>query len=591
MVRKTKSSTKIIGQPATAVSVTTTPSESPSKTPPQSIEARLIEFLTEGHFLTSAKIQTLQGEAKKTKMPLEDVILSKGLTKEKDLGGMIADLHGWNFVDLKKEAIEEAILKRIPEALAREKRVIAFGQTAEGLKIALGHPEDTALLEDLKKTVGGPVVPFYATPKDIAEALYRYQREVAEEFATLIEAHSKETAFGELKDNAVVRIVDLLLNHGFRTKTSDIHIEPQSEFSVVRFRIDGILHEIVTIPKAVHELAITRIKILSKMRTDEHQAPQDGKIEFVFEGTPVDIRVSVVPTNRGENAVMRLLSESARDLNLEDLGLCDFDLKKMAAAIKKPWGMILVTGPTGSGKTTTLYAVLKILNTREVNIATIEDPVEYTIDGITQIQVNAKANLNFSAGLRSIVRQDPNIIMVGEIRDVETAQIAVNSAMTGHLVLSTLHTNDAPTALPRLLEMDIEPFLIASTANIIIAQRLVRRICPHCIMTYEVHRDELSNRFPALIINRLFGEKKDLLLYRGKGCFFCQTRGFSGRIGVYEVLEVTDGIRALIMKNADADTVQKKAIEEGMTTMFDDAIDKVLNGVTTIEEMLRVVKS
>ncbi|MFH1012589.1 MAG: GspE/PulE family protein, partial [Candidatus Peregrinibacteria bacterium] len=485
---------------------------------------------------------------------------------------------------------DETVLKLIPENIAKKQHAMAFQKTPEGIHVAMSNPEDLTLLHMLQKSVGAVLIPHYATPRDIAENMYRYQREIEQEFSKLIKEQAKEVAFGQAKDSAVVKLVDLLLTHGYKKKASDIHIDPKTDNTIIRFRMDGVMHDIVSVPKNIHDMVITRIKVMSRLRTDEHQAPQDGKISFDLGGERADIRVSIVPTTKGENVVMRLLSEKSRELNLDDLGFSETDYKKVNDSIKKPWGMILVTGPTGSGKTTTLYAVLKILNTTEVNIATIEDPVEYNIDGITQIQTNSKAQLTFATGLRSIVRQDPDIIMVGEIRDTETASIAVNSAMTGHLVLSTLHTNDAATTLPRLRDMEIEPFLITSTINIIIAQRLVRRICQRCIESYETDLGELQNKFPLSVLEKLSRHHESVLIYKGKGCNLCRNTGFAGRVGIYEVLEVTDTIRELIMKNANAETIKKKAIEEGMTTMFDDAMEKVLNGLTTIEELLRVVK-
>lgn len=408
-------------------------------------------------------------------------------------------------------------------------------------------------------------------------------------FQKLIETQADEAAFGHAKDSAIVQLVDLLLNHGYESKASDIHIEPERDYVRVRFRIDGVLHDIAAIPKHIHDLVITRIKIMAKLRTDEHQIPQDGKLQCQFKDELVDIRVSIIPTIRGENAVMRLLAEQGRRFRLEFLGLSDRDLKILMKYVRKPWGMLLSTGPTGSGKTTTLYTILEILNQREVNVITIEDPVEYNIPGITQIQVNPKARLTFAAGLRSIVRQDPNIIMVGEIRDEETAEIAVNSAMTGHLVLSTMHTNDAATTLPRFLEMGVKPFLVASTINVAIGQRLVRTICKNCREDYEADRTQLSDKIPEFVLKKLAGDLPKIKFSKGKGCGKCQYTGYLGRIGVFEVLEMTDDIRALIMKNADASMIHEQAVKDGMTTMFDDALAKVKSGITTIEEMLRVI--
>ena len=389
----------------------------------------------------------------------------------------------------------------------------------------------------------------------------------------------------------IIKIVDTLLQQAYQDRASDLHLEPLEEKTTVRFRIDGILYDIIDLPKDIHDLLITRLKIMAKMRTDEHQAAQDGRFEIMLDSEKVDIRVSIIPISDGEKAVLRLLSRAGRELSLEELGLKGQDFKKLKENIRRPYGMILATGPTGSGKTTTLYAILKILNTREVNIATIEDPVEYSIIGINQIQVNPKTNLTFAEGLKSIIRQDPNIIMVGEIRDEETAGIATNAAMTGHLVLSTLHTNNAATTLPRLLDMKVEPYLISSTVNIAIAQRLVRKICMSCIESYQPAEEELENLREKINLNKILNKNhKKLVLYRGKGCPMCHQTGYRGRIGIFEVLEMKENIKDLVMKNANAGEIEKQAITNGMTTIFEDGIQKALTGITTIEEVLRVTE-
>ncbi len=412
--------------------------------------------------------------------------------------------------------------------------------------------------------------------------------EIWSEFQKLIEQHAAEPAFGQTEQSAVVQIVDLLLSQGYERGASDIHIEPERNYIAVRFRVDGVMHDVITIPKNIYDLIVTRIKIMAKLRTDEHQAPQDGKIQYKYEDDIVDIRVAIMPTIKGETVVMRLLSEKAKHYTLEGLGFSKSDYDKIMKYVSKPWGMILATGPTGSGKTTTLYAVLQILNSRERNIVTLEDPVEYYIEGLTQIQVNPRVNLTFAAGLRSIVRQDPNVIMVGEIRDEETADIAVNSAMTGHLVLSSLHTNDAATTLPRFMEMKVKPFLTASTVNVAIAQRLVRKICPECVTEFETTCDDIKLELEGAVSKKIIPEGK-IKLFRGKGCPNCKNTGYHGRIGIFEVLEMTDEIRALIMRRAAADTIRAKAIEQGMTTMFDDAFKKAAAGLTTVEEIARVI--
>lgn len=550
---------------------------------------QLAEFLVNGNFLNQEQLDEFQKLAQAEKKNLEDIILEKEILNETQLGEIMADIHGWKFVNLNGLEIDKIVLKLIPENVAKGQNMIGFERTEEGLKVAMVNPDDTAAIHLLQKILGVAIIPFFSPLSMIQKAFHLYQKEMKGEFEELLQT-SQAVTTNDTSDSGIIKIVNLLLQDGYQKKASDIHIEPHQRNTVVRFRIDGVMHDVVSIPKASHELIITRIKILSQLRTDEHQVPQDGKFHYDFEGEEVDVRVSILPTTKGENVVMRLLSEKSRRFSLEDLGLGDRDFEILRSNIKKPWGMILVTGPTGSGKTTTLYAVLKILNRPEVNIATIEDPVEYNVDNITQVQVNPRANLTFAAGLRSLVRQDPNIIMVGEIRDEETAMIAVNSAMTGHLVLSTLHTNDAATTVPRLLDMGVQPFLVSSTINIAIGQRLIRKICERCVQSYEISVEELKKKVPETVVNQLCRGKKSILLYKGNGCNLCQHSGYNGRLGVFELMEMTDEIRELIIKNADADMIKAKAIANGMSTMFDDAITKVLKGVTTLEEVLRAVK-
>lgn len=408
------------------------------------------------------------------------------------------------------------------------------------------------------------------------------------------EEHSHETSVEEIEKElkgtpsqiSIVKLIDALIATAYEMRASDIHIDPGEKEIRVRFRIDGVLHDNFMLPKELHSEIITRIKILAGLRTDEHQAAQDGRFKVTIAGHDyIDIRVSIAPTYYGENCVMRLLAEQALIFTLETLGFSKSDFAKVNRAIKKPYGMILATGPTGSGKTTTLYAILKILNTKEVSIITIEDPIEYSVAGIDQIQVNVQTGLTFANGLRFILRQDPNIIMVGEIRDDETSKIAVNAAMTGHLLLSTLHTNDAATALPRLLDMSVEPFLIASTLNIIIGQRLVRTICSACKVEKTLTNTEVES-LRGSIPDNLLDNKRDFFV--GAGCKKCDGSGFQGRIGIHEVLEINDEIRELIMRRANANEIKVAAVRSGMKTMMEDGIEKALKGVTTLEEVLRV---
>ena len=390
-----------------------------------------------------------------------------------------------------------------------------------------------------------------------------------------------------IREISIIRLVDLFLSFGYHIRASDIHIDPQEDSVKIRMRVDGVMQMAFSAPKSIQDEIISRIKVLSDLRIDEHLAPQDGRFKFALEGKKIkfDVRVSIVPTYYGENSVMRLLVEQGKGYTLEDLNLSVNDFEKIKRAIKKTYGMILVTGPTGSGKTTSLYTLLKVLNRPEVTIITVEDPIEYSLDGVNQIQVNATTNLTFANGFRSILRQDPNIIMVGEIRDQETANIAINAALTGHLILSTLHTNDSATALPRLLDMKVEPFLIASTVNIVIAQRLVRKICPDCKMKKAVTPSQIQ------AIKNYFDSEESLKhLYAGKGCQTCENSGYLGRVGIYEILEVTELVRSAIASRQSAAEIKKLAIQEGMTTIFADGIRKAKEGLTTVEEVLRVMQ-
>jgi type II secretory ATPase GspE/PulE/Tfp pilus assembly ATPase PilB-like protein len=403
------------------------------------------------------------------------------------------------------------------------------------------------------------------------------------EFNSIIE---KELAHGV--NLSIINLIDEIIQHACDINASDIHIDPQEKSVRLRFRIDGVLEDSHPLPKNIHAEIISRIKILSRLRTDEHQATQDGRFRYIFPVTNefVDLRVSIVPTYHGENAVLRLLSDKAENFSLENLGFSDSDKKKIVTAMKKSSGMILATGPTGSGKTTTLYTLIKMLNHPDVSIITIEDPIEYSISDIEQIQVNSHSGLTFANGLRSIVRQDPNIVMVGEIRDAETANIAVNTALTGHLLLSTLHTSDAATTLPRLLDMGIEEYLVASTVSIAIGQRLVRKICTHCKEKHKM-TIALKESLQDTLIGKLMYDGQEY--FKGKGCDKCNNTGYSGRVCINEVLVADEVIREAILRKASASEIKNLAVSRGMTTMFEDGFKKVEAGITTIEEILRVV--
>ncbi len=550
----------------------------------------LFSALQELAVIDANQLKNCFQEAKTTGKSLGEILLAKDLILDENLGKVIAQTLSLPFVSLAKVEIPDDLLLIVPQIVAQKSKVIAFEKTQDGIKLAMANPNNTQIIDFIAKKTGEKIIPFYATERDIENALHLYQKEMQGTFNEILKKHVQE-ANATFNEAPTERIVDLLIQYAYTNKASDIHIEPTEKDSQIRFRIDGILHDVLTIPKNIHDQIVTRIKVLSKLRTDEHLSAQDGKLQINLQKEKVDIRVSIVPIVEGEKAVLRLLSAHSRQFSLNELGISKNDVAKIKKAYEKPYGIILATGPTGSGKTTTIYAILKIVNTREKNIATIEDPVEYDIEGINQIQVNPKTNLTFAEGLRSILRQDPDIVFVGEIRDIETAGIATNAAMTGHLVLSTLHTNNASTTLPRLLDMKIEPFLVASTINVIVAQRLVRKICDKCRISKLVPFEKLAQLVPPDLIAKHLANQKEIRIYEGQGCFACHNTGYRERVGIFEVLEVTTHIRKLIEEKATAETIEKQAVLEGMTTLLEDGLDKVKIGITTIEEVQRATKA
>jgi type IV pilus assembly protein PilB len=558
-------------------------------------DEELKKILLEGSFLDESKVLEAVTIAKQTNKDLEHVILEKEWLTDAHMGQIIANEMKVPFVDLGTQALSEEMLGLFPEAFAIENNVIAFSRDEAGLHVALHEPNNAHLTQLIEKKIDEKVNFHYTTLNNLSQAFHKFRKNLDQQITKLSEtALSKsENSKNSDQDTEVIEIVEMLLEYAYTSKASDLHFEPQDSDTVVRFRVDGVLKDMIFLPKALHDRIVTRFKILSHLRTDEHFAALDGHMNYKFVDEKVDIRISILPTTFGEKIVLRLLSEKSRQFSLEELGFGGEDLVNLKKQANKPWGMILVTGPTGSGKTTSLYAVMKILNQRDVNISTIEDPVEYSIAGVNQIQVNKKTELGFSQGLRSIVRQDPDIIMVGEIRDPETADIAINAALTGHLLLSTLHTNDAATALPRLIEMDVEPFLVASTVNVVLAQRLVRKICLKCIGSYEATVEELEEEglvVPDKVKETIFKKGGKARLYKGSGCPVCHDTGYSGRTGVFEVLVVDAEIKKMILDHQSSDVIRDYAVSQGMTTMFDDAVAKVLQGGTTLEEVLRVVR-
>lgn len=528
--------------------------------------------------------------AKKANLNLGDILLDKDLITDENIGRIISDLLSIPLIRLSTMSIPDDVLHIIPEIVAKKQNIIAYKNDANGLYIATSDPTNLENIEFIKKKSGLPVIVSYATDRDIENTLAQYSKNVIHAFDEIIAQNVKQAKSATETEPPIINILDTIVSYAYQNKASDVHIEPSKENSLVRFRIDGVLHDIVNLPLDLHEKIVTRVKVLSKLRTDEHQSPQDGKFQYNKDREELDIRVSIVPATHGEKIVMRLLSERSRQFSLTDLGFSDYDFPKIKSAYSKPYGMILSTGPTGSGKTTTMYAILKLLNRRDINIMTIEDPVEYEIAGITQIQVNSKTNLTFATGLRSILRQDPNIILVGEIRDKDTADIAVNSAMTGHLVLSTLHTNDTATAIPRLMDMDIESFLIASTVNVIVAQRLVRKIHTVCRVSQEIETAQIEEQLGKELTKKVFEEKKMTRVYVGKGCSIDHETGYEGRVGIFEVMLIDDEIRQAILEKKDSSSIRKIAVRNGMRTMLEDGLVKVKEGITTIEEVIRVTK-
>jgi type IV pilus assembly protein PilB len=553
----------------------------------------LKKILVDADIISLKDFNLAADEARQKTEPIEQIIVEKGLISDDELGQLVADEIGFPIVNLRKIKINREVLNIVPEIVAKKQEIIVFEREKDGLKVAMANPENLEIREFIERKTGEKVIPYFATKNSIKDSFKFYRKDIKEEFEEIIGKNIEELKKAKGKEEVLpaIKTVDLILNSGYENRASDIHIEPYGNKIILRYRIDGVLHDVLTLPKDVQDFLVSRIKIMARLRTDVHDAAQDGHFSFPTANEKVDVRVSVVPIEEGEKIVMRILAEKSKKFDLKELGFLANDLNIIKDNLKKPWGMIISSGPTGCGKTTTLYAILKILNTRDVNIMTIEDPIEYDIEGINQIQVNAKTHLTFSKGLRAIMRQDPNIIMVGEIRDSETAKLAVSAAMTGHLVLSTFHAIDASTVLTRLTDIGIEPYIVASTVNLIIAQRLVRKICPKCIESYEIPIQKLEDLLPKDLIFKLPKIKKgNVCFFKGKGCPVCQKTGYLGRVGVFEILEMNDSIKKLVMEKANASQIRKEALKSGMVPMINDGLQKVESGLTTLEEILKAVK-
>jgi type IV pilus assembly protein PilB len=538
---------------------------------------KIKEVLVEGAYVAEEDMATIEKASKAHHTSVLEELLMAGLVTKDLLGQAVAEHLGIIYADLNSHQPPREQVLKIPDATAKKYNVVLFQEDGKNMIVTSDAPDSKTMQTAIKKLFKGKKITFaYSLSEDIEMAFIHYRKTLETRFSKIIKKQRR----------VAPEILEEILDDAVIYRASDIHFEPQEEEVVIRFRIDGILQEAGRIGKQYYEGVLNRIKVQSRLRTDEHFTTQDGAIRRVTDkGHSVDLRVSIIPTVDGEKVVMRLLAAYVRGFTLNDVGLSYNDQKKLLESSHKPFGMILVTGPTGSGKTTTLYSVLKLLNRPEVNVTTIEDPVEYKIQGVNHIQVNEATELTFAKGLRSVVRQDPDIILVGEIRDIETAEIAVNAALTGHLLLSTFHANDAATSIPRLLDMGIEPFLLASTLELVIAQRLVRRICENCRYSKIVNRKELEKWIPNP--KEYFGQEK-ITLYEGKGCNVCNNTGFKGRLAIFEFIQTSPEFQDLILSNPSTKQIWEVARQNGSRSLFEDGVEKVKQGVTTIEELLRV---
>lgn len=568
--------------------------------------------------ISSKEIDKLVEEADEKKTPLQEVLAAKHILSDEEFGKLIAKITGFPFVNLANVDISGEILEIIPENIALKQGVITFqiDEKTEKIKVATVNPLDLDMIHDIEKKTGREVEVYYTTEQSIKNIIGKYHQELKHIFLRLLpesikmgEAKKKRKKGSEEMEEEIpiVEIFDSIMLHAFRHHASDIHIESTKENTIIRYRIDGVLHQVVAYPRIVHEPLVTRCKIMAGLRIDETRAAQDGRIATKLDNDNVAFRVSILPTHFGEKVVMRLLVDIQEAVNLMESGLLEEDYKKVIVNASKPYGIMIVAGPTGSGKTTTLYNIIKLLNSEEINISTIEDPIEYGIEGVNQVQVNHATNLTFANGLRALLRQDPDSILVGEIRDEETAQIAIEASMTGHMVFTTLHANSTSVGIPRLVEMGIEPFLLTAAINCLIAQRLVRKLCLHCLSSQTFSAETLNliyreKNIPSIVKNimkdnfseeelKSLGIEDEYIFYKANGCKSCGFTGYKGRIGIYEVLETSDLLKKGIIEGLPANEIEKNAVENGMSTMLENGIKKALSGVTSLEEIIRVIKS
>jgi type IV pilus assembly protein PilB len=564
------------------------------------------DIFIQGGLITPDQLQAVLEKQKqlKTQEQIGDLLVSMGLISERDRVRCLGEYWGVSYIDLTDFKADPDAVRVVSQELARRFKVIPIEKKNGRLCLAMKNPLDIFAIDEIRLITGMEVEPVIATEEDILLTIqnaYRSESNVTDTVSEVMKGleESQITITDEDGDEGVsieelrsisseapvVRLANMIISRAVQEKASDIHVEPSKDTLKIRFRVDGILSDAMVLPKRAQAPLLSRLKIMADMDIAEKRAPQDGRISATIDGKPFDFRVSTLPAIFGEKMVMRILDKSSIHVGLNKLGFLPYTFDMFESMIMRTYGIILVTGPTGSGKSTTLYSALAKLNSGEKNILTVEDPVEYELAGITQAQVNNRANMTFANALRSMLRQDPNIIMVGEIRDSETALIAIEAALTGHLVLSTLHTNDAPGAVARLLDMGVESFLIASSVVGVLAQRLLRTICPKCKESYSPPRDAIKRLGMRLDLL----DKPDVTFYRGRGCEHCKGSGYKGRIGVYELMPITDKVRELILARASSYAIREAAVEAGMRTLKDDAMEKILLGITSLEESLRVI--
>ena len=554
---------------------------------------QLAEILLEQRLVSQEQLDQAQSEQTATGKRLGRILIDMGVVKEQDLVAALASQIGLHFVDLSDHQIDATAAALLPEQVARKYRALPVGYEDDKLVVAMADPANLFALDDIRTITGMDVQPVVATAADIESAIRKYSHfdESVENVVSEASAAAEDDvlelerlAQSAVDEGPIVKMVNLLITQAIGDRASDIHIEPSERDVRIRYRVDGVLHEVMRSPKNVQAGLISRLKVMADINIAERRVPQDGRISLTVGGKSIDLRVATLPTVYGEKVVIRVLDKSSVLLRLEDLGFLEEAYKSYEVAFTKPYGAILVTGPTGSGKSTTLYATLNQINSPERNIITVEDPVEYRLAGVNQVQVNNRAGLTFASALRSILRADPDVVLIGEIRDRETAVIAIEASLTGHLVLSTLHTNDAPSSLPRLIEMGVEPYLAASAIDCIVAQRLVRKLCVKCKESYKPDNAELEGAgYPEF----LWDEIEEL--FRPGGCSQCAKTGFRGRLGIYEIMPVSEEIERMVVERSSSEDIKRSAAGDGMIQLREDGLEKVRTGVTSVQEVLRVV--